>query len=155
MFYTQSTAKAHIGAEQTIPTTSKKSDTWDTFHHWGLEKFGENEVEWAGKAETRLGRSPVGRHSMHSYILTYYRLRKMEPLIERSPWFLHPRHPTVGFKMTSRPGMSWSLGMQNRLGMTNSPETTSSLGMTWRNMDGRQVRSIPHIFSAVLEGAAP
>ena len=27
--------------------------TYDTFHCWGSEKFGENKVEWAGKAETR------------------------------------------------------------------------------------------------------
>ena len=28
-----------------------------------------------------VGRSPISRHSMNSYTLTYYRLRKKEPLI--------------------------------------------------------------------------
>ena len=55
-----------------------------------------------------VGGSPLSRHSMQSYILTYHRLRKREPLIAlgshqregRGLKVLHPRYPTVG--MTER-----------------------------------------------------
>ena len=46
-----------------------------TFHHSG--KFRENEVE----CRNEVGKSPVIRHSMQSYIPTYFRFRKRKPLI--------------------------------------------------------------------------
>ena len=63
MFYAQSTAKGHIKAKQNVFLPQVKTLTYHkwklwvtiqyTLHHWGLKKFRENEVEWAGKAETR------------------------------------------------------------------------------------------------------
>ena len=53
MFYAQSTAKGHIRAKQCTPTTSKLVIHYlkhGIFHWW---RFGDKEVEWAGKAETR------------------------------------------------------------------------------------------------------
>ena len=48
------------------------------------------------------GRQKLAGHSMHSYTLTHYRLRKREPLIslgshQGGPYFLHPRYPTAGW----------------------------------------------------------
>ena len=44
--------------------------------------WGGNEVEWIEKAEARqTDKSPVRRRSIQSYIPTYSRLRKREPLI--------------------------------------------------------------------------
>ena len=68
------------GKTKCIPTTSTNSDPllpplkiWRT-----LEKMKLNEPE-----RQILGRyrSPVSRHSIRSYILTYCRLKKWEPLI--------------------------------------------------------------------------
>ena len=58
MFYAQSTANGSYYRGETkcyIPTTTTKSDSLFNAHSTveDLEKFGENEVEWAGKAETR------------------------------------------------------------------------------------------------------
>ena len=57
MFYAQSTAKGHSyqGKTKCILTTSENSDPLFNRHSTveGLKKFRENEVEPAGKAETR------------------------------------------------------------------------------------------------------
>ena len=58
MFHTQSTTKgwSYQGVTKCIPTTSKNYDSqlnMYVFHHSGLEKFWENEVEGVRKAETR------------------------------------------------------------------------------------------------------
>ena len=58
---------------------------YDTFHCWGPEKFREMKLNESGRQKVG---SPVSRHSMQSYILTYCRLRKKESLI----WA-----PTTGF----------------------------------------------------------
>ena len=54
-----------------------------------------------GRQELGRYRSPVSRHSMQSYTLTYQRLRQREPLIALGSHqvggggasFLHPRYP--------------------------------------------------------------
>ena len=82
MFYVQSPAKGHnIRAKQNcFPTTSKNYDALLNTHFTieDLEKLKLNEP-----GRQKLGRhsSPVSRHSIQSYMLTYYRLRKREPLI--------------------------------------------------------------------------
>ena len=43
-----------------------------------MEKMKSNETE---RQKLYVGRSPESRHSMQSYILTYFRFRKREPLI--------------------------------------------------------------------------
>ena len=61
----------------------------------GLEKFGGNEVERAGKAETRFGRSPVGRHSMPSYIFKLLwspSPRSSFGCQKIDDWFITPSH---------------------------------------------------------------
>ena len=78
--------KGHIRAKQTfcLPTTTSK--TYDS-----VLNTRSSVKDWRHLATTKLngpgrqtfGRcgSPVSRHSMQSYVLTYYRLRQREPLI--------------------------------------------------------------------------
>ena len=76
IFYVQATAKDHIS----IPTASTHSDSLIKTHFTveDLEKMKLNEPE---RQTLSRYRSHVSRHSIQSHILTYYRLRKREPLI--------------------------------------------------------------------------
>ena len=90
MFYTLSQPRGVItnirqGETKCTPSLQVKilihySFTHSTIKDWrNFEKMKLNEL---GRQSSRLytGRSPVSRHSMQSYILTNYRLRKREPL---------------------------------------------------------------------------
>ena len=53
MFYSQSTEKGHIRVKQNVFLPQVKILIHYSKHIPALiKKFGENEVEWAGKAET-------------------------------------------------------------------------------------------------------
>ena len=56
MFYVQSTAKGLISGQNkmySLPQVNSDSQLTIQSTIEDLENFGENEVEWAGKAETR------------------------------------------------------------------------------------------------------
>ena len=55
MFYAQSTAMVISEQNSSIPTTGTHSHSPLSAHSTveDVEKFGENKVEWAGKAKTR------------------------------------------------------------------------------------------------------
>ena len=83
MFYAQATAKGHIRAKQSgiLPQVKFWFIIQYAFDRWRLTFFRENEVEYDGKAETKLFRSPVSRHTMQRHIPTFYRRRQGEPVI--------------------------------------------------------------------------
>ena len=54
MFYAQPTAKGHIIAiEPNVFLPQVQILIHYLIHRWGMENLGADEVEWAGKAETR------------------------------------------------------------------------------------------------------
>ena len=64
-----------------LPQVKLWFTTYDTFHCWGLAKFGRK-WSWMNREGSNLVvRSPDGRSSMQGDILTYYRLRMKERVI--------------------------------------------------------------------------
>ena len=87
--------------EYCIPTTSKNSDALLNTH-FTIDDVDKLKLNEPGRQKLGRHSSPVCRHSIQSYILTYYRLRKREPFIdlgfhEGGPSFLHPQYPIAGW----------------------------------------------------------
>ena len=78
---------SYQGETKCIPTTTQgKTVIHNLIHNPPLRiwrKFGNLKKKFNEPGRQKVGRcrSPVRRHSMQSYIRTYYRLRKREPLI--------------------------------------------------------------------------